>query len=125
MSTMPNLTRQAVEAAEPLNFDDPAPVVYHYPQFQMSATVTHRGRQITVTANDMNADQFCDLLDKRFGPPTANPTPAAMIAAPQATGAAPFCPIHTTRQMKASNYGGWFCTHSDPTTGEKCKQKVK
>jgi hypothetical protein len=34
MSTMPNLTRQAVEAAEPLNFDDPAPVVYHYPQFR-------------------------------------------------------------------------------------------
>jgi hypothetical protein len=33
----------------------------------LQTTVTYRGRQITITAQDMKLDAFCDLLDKRLG----------------------------------------------------------
>lgn len=41
------------------------------PHIALSTVVEHRGRLITITATDMTADQFCDLLDKRgFQAPT-------------------------------------------------------
>lgn len=121
MTTLP--TRQQIEDAPALGFEKELDPIYYYPQITMSAAVQHRGRTITVHAADMTADQFCDILDKRFGPPTANPAPAATATAP--TGEAPVCPIHTDRRMKPSNYGGWFCTATNLTTGEKCKERVK
>ncbi len=92
------------------------------------------GYPITITLNNMKLDQLDDalstLLERGYMPAEVSsvlspnaPAPATAPAAP--TGAAPFCPIHTDRQMKVSNYGGWFCTHSNPATGEKCKAKVK
>lgn len=65
------------------------------PQFTLSTQFEHRGRVITVTATNMNADQFCDLLDSRgFAPPHVTQSPAA------APTAAPICPVHQGRAMK-------------------------
>jgi hypothetical protein len=51
-------------------FED-APVVAATPatpaRLVLQTTVTYRGRQITITAQDMKLDAFCDLLDKRLG----------------------------------------------------------
>lgn len=51
-------------------------------QITLSTTIAHRGRQITIQATDMTADQFCDLLDKRG---FQAPAPAAAAVAPVAT----------------------------------------
>ena len=123
MTTMP--TRQQIEDAAPLEFE-PAPV-YYYPQFSMSATVQHRGRTITVIATDMNAEQFCDLLDKRFGPPSVNPTPAPT------SGAIPTCQNRNcskySQPMEPSQHGsGYYCKGRDEATGNPkgyCKSTVK
>lgn len=119
---MATLTR--IPNDKPLFEEEEAPVVYHYPQISLAATVQHKGWTITVTAADMSADQFVDLLTRK-GFTQTNPT-TAPVANPSATptGETPMCPLHN-RRMKVSNYGGWFCTFSDPSTGEKCKQKVK
>lgn len=37
------------------------------PRLVLQTTITYRGRQITITAQDMKLDAFCDLLDKRLG----------------------------------------------------------
>jgi hypothetical protein len=120
MPTLAAMTRQSVENAEPLEFVNAEPVVYYYPQITMSATVTHRGRQITVVAADMSADQFCDVLDKRFGPPTANPTTAATSAAP---AQAAVCQYHGP--MKESTIKGkegtYYCTKK-MADGSYCKE---
>jgi hypothetical protein len=55
----------------------------------LSTSVAYRGRQLIVTAEGLDADRFCDLLDKRFGAPAT---------APAAPGV-PSCPIHQ-RPMK-------------------------
>jgi len=52
------------------------------PQIILSTTIAYRGRQITIQATDLTADQFCDLLDKRG---FQAPAPAAAIVAPVAT----------------------------------------
>lgn len=107
------------------------PPIQPYPMTVVTiGAVSPEGYPITITLNDPAQGAMTNwiklLASKGFTPPSSNPTPAA--GAPQmtmATGDAPVCPIHAPRKMKASNYGGWFCTWSDPTTGEKCKEKVK
>jgi hypothetical protein len=37
------------------------------PVIVLSTTVAYRGRIITISNDGMTLDQFCDLLDKKFG----------------------------------------------------------
>lgn len=37
------------------------------PIIVLSTTVIYRGRQITISNDGMTLDQFCDILDKKFG----------------------------------------------------------
>lgn len=97
--------------------------VYHYPQITMRATVHHRGRDITVVAADMSADQFCDVLDKRFGPPAPNALSPA-TAAPAAQAGEGVCPYHGP--MKDSTIPGKegtkFCSKK-MADGSYCKER--
>jgi hypothetical protein len=52
------------------------------PAITLATTIAHRGRQITITATDLTADQFCDLLDKRGFAPPAPASSAAPLATP-------------------------------------------
>lgn len=134
----PALTRITAQDAESEPADErtfpTAIAAAHFPKRSYAISVmSPAGYPITITLNDMKLDQVDDalatLLERGYMPaevPSVLPPPnVSMPAAQPATGAAPFCPIHTQRQMKVSNYGGWFCTFSDPATGEKCKQKIK
>lgn len=132
-TTMPS--REAIEAAEPIDFEAKraqATPARQYPARSYAIEcVSPAGFHIVITLADIRLDGLDDalgaLMERGYMPyePPAlpNPTPAATGAAP-ATGQPPMCPLHN-RPMKVSNYGGWFCTFADPTTGEKCKQKVK
>lgn len=102
-----------------LAFEEVTPA-YYYPQITMEATVLHRGRAITVHATDMNADQFCDLLDKRFGPPSANPTPQAAAQAP--AGAPPTCLYHGPMKESDKRPGTYYCPKK-LADGSYCKEK--
>jgi hypothetical protein len=60
-----------------------APAAAPKPQIVLSTTVEYRGRLITIQATDLNADAFCDLLDKRgFVAPTPASAPTAPVATP-------------------------------------------
>lgn len=76
-------------------------------RISISTTVAHRGRQLVITAENYSADEFCDLLDRRFG----ETQDAPVFRQPPAT---PSCPIHgkPMREMKYPSKTGqmWHCT---------------
>ena len=49
------------DVPEPPKAEKPAPAIV------LSLTTIYRGRQITITGENMTLDQFCDLLDRRLG----------------------------------------------------------
>lgn len=84
------ITREGVEAAEPLDFPTK--------RLTISTVVTYRGRTFTVSAEGYTVDRLCDMLDEKFGPVSA--------AAPnreEHTASPPVCPVHK-REMKAMKY---------------------
>lgn len=116
MSTIPTTRQPApVNKDGSLAFEEITPT-YYYPQITMEATVMHRGRSITVHATDMNADQFCDLLDKRFGPPSANPTQGVGANTP------PTCPYHGPMKESDKRPGTYYCPKK-LANGDYCKEK--
>ncbi len=78
----------------------------------LSTVVTYRGRSITVECEGLDADRFCDMLDKRFG--ETQSTQQSSDAPP--TCANRNCTNHG-KPMAPSQHGGWFCRGKDPTTG--------
>jgi hypothetical protein len=59
-TTTPLVGRASLETLP----EPPAPA---RPIVVLSTTVIYRGRQVTITNDGMTLDQFCDMLDKRFG----------------------------------------------------------
>jgi hypothetical protein len=53
----------------------------------ISTTITYRGRQLLITAEGLDADRFCDLLDKRFGPLAAAPAARRRLKLPDSPAA--------------------------------------
>jgi hypothetical protein len=76
-------------------------------QITLSTVVEHRGRQITITATDMTADQFCDLLDKRgFQAPTQAQEWQRL---PDGT---PICPKHRAPMRLRERQGDSWYSHN-------------
>ncbi len=122
-----------VDADGALDFTDEAPPVPRYPA--ETATIEARspeGLKVTWTLYDpipgAVSRRIAAVMKQGYTPTTDAPagtraTEAGTVVSAQ--GEAPICPVHAPRRMKASNYGGWFCTWGDDKTGEKCKEKVK
>lgn len=81
-------TREGVDDADALTFPD-------IRRITISTTVSYRGRQLVISSEGYTADEFCDLLDRRFGS-----TPAAQTDAPM-------CPVHHKAMRQGK--GGWYC----------------
>jgi len=98
-----------ISAADAEN--EPADQQLFAPRITMSTTVAYRGRQLLITAEDLSADKFCDMLDKRFGA-TASAPPATNGQAP--ADAPPICPSHrkAMKPMKFADKQGhtFMCT---------------
>lgn len=83
------------------------------PTITISTTVQHRGRLITIAANDMTADQFCDLLDRRgFSPPQE---PQRWQTLPDGT---PICPKHHVPMRLREKQGDQWHSHSVEADGK-------
>jgi len=77
------------------------------PQITLSTVVEHRGRQITIQATDVTADQFCDLLDKRgFQAPEQA---RQWQTLPDGT---PICPKHHAPMRLREKQGDSWYSHS-------------
>lgn len=77
------------------------------PQITLSTTIEHRGRQITIQATDLTADQFCDLLDKRgFQAPEQS---RQWQTLPDGT---PICPKHHAPMRLREKQGDSWYSHS-------------
>ena len=88
------------------------------PTITISTTIQHRGRIITISANNMTADQFCDLLDRRgFAPPER---PQRWQTLPDGT---PICPKHHTPMRLREKQGDSWYSHRVTVDGQElwCK----
>jgi hypothetical protein len=74
------------------------------PTITISTVVSYRGRQFTITSEGYTVEQFADLLDRKFGPPSA----------PAAQPSAPLCAVHnrTMKPMQRPDRQGhtYMCT---------------
>jgi hypothetical protein len=91
-----DITRNGVDQADPLEFAKRRRIT-------LSTTVSYRGRQLVVSAEGLDADRFCDLLDMRFGPVSAQPNGGNTPRAPGPLTSPPLCPVHK-REMKPMKY---------------------
>jgi hypothetical protein len=99
--------------AKPSTAEDAPPPAAPKPAITLATTVQHRGRRITITATDMTADQFCDLLDRRgFAPPDE---PREWQTLPDGT---PICPRHNTPMRQRSKQGDTWYSHNVGTKDE-------
>jgi len=111
-----DFTKEDVDQAEGLFEDAPAPAK----RITISATIAHRGRQLVISSEGYTADEFCDLLDRRFGPPEA-PQASAQPAA-----SAPSCPVHG-KPMKPMTHADkqgrqFWCTQK--TGADYCTERA-
>lgn len=60
---------------------------FYTPTITIATTIMHRGRQLTITSQGYTADELCDMLDRKFGPPST-------ATAPAPSGGPPSCPVH-------------------------------
>jgi hypothetical protein len=108
---------------------------HQLPEAPASATVkalSANGFEVLFTIRDHDAAQLFTRLQSLVGyleksgytPPAARggkPKGPPPMQAP-ADGSAPMCPTHQ-KPMKASQYGGWYCSHKDDAG--YCSQKAK
>lgn len=87
------ITKNGVEAAEPLDFTEK--------KIALSCVVQYRGRSITIEATGYTLDQFCDLLDKRAPIEETH-------SAPSESASPPMCPTHR-KPMREGKGGSWYC----------------
>jgi hypothetical protein len=75
------------------------------PTITIATTVVYRGRALLITSEGYSADEFCTMLDRRFGPPSATTAPSS---------APPICPVHhkAMREMTRPDRAGHthWCT---------------
>ena len=83
-------------------------------KFALSTIVDYRGRAITIHAEGMTLDQFCDLLDDRG---YASPTPQAADPTGWQTlpDGTPICPKHRTPMRKRERQGDQWWSHNAGT----------
>jgi hypothetical protein len=102
MSAYKPISRDGIEAAEPLDFAEPRRIT-------ISTDVLHHGRKLTITCAGYSVDEFCTMLDTRFG--QVEHTAPQTSALP--TDGPPTCPVHNRemKEMKFPKAGArWFCT---------------
>jgi hypothetical protein len=83
----------------------PAPTGAPKSQITLSTTIQHRGRTITISATDITADRFCDLLDAAG---YASPAPSQWQTLPDGT---PLCPKHNTPMKLRNKQGDEWWSH--------------
>jgi hypothetical protein len=106
----------------PLFVETPAPKAEKAARkFAISTVVAYRGREITITAEGMTLDQFCDLMDDRG---YTAPAPL-MLSAPIATAddlpdGYKLCKKHGAPMKPRSKQGDTWNSHNVGTADNPC-----
>jgi hypothetical protein len=83
------------------------------PRIEISTVVSFRGRQFTITSEGYTIEQFADLLDRKFGAPSAAP---ASVAGP------PSCKYHGPMKESSKAPGTFYCP-AKMGDGTYCKER--
>lgn len=71
------------------------------PRIEISTVVQYRGRQFTITSEGYTVEQFADLLDRKFGPPSS---------APAQPSGPPSCKYHGPMKESSKAPGTYYCS---------------
>jgi hypothetical protein len=129
--SVPALTRQQVDAAEPLDFEQrrqqtpaAAPARAYPARSYTIECVSPAGYRIAISLNDIRLDALDDalaaLLERGYMPAA---TPAAASATPVVTGGPPTCQYHGPMKESTARPGTWYCPKK-MGDGSYCKEKA-